>query len=94
VGEDEEGRDEDAPFEALGNGLSWDETAHVLGHSNGQALREALSALPARQREAVKLCRYAGLSERQAAAQMRISAGALRSHLNRGLQTLLHLPET
>ena len=41
-----------------------------------------------RQREAVVLRMYMGQSERQAAAAMRISGGAVRSHVARGLQTL------
>lgn len=53
-----------------------------------------LLALPDRQREVVVLRNYMGLSERQAAAAMRISIGAARSHLARGLQTLRHLPGT
>jgi DNA-directed RNA polymerase specialized sigma24 family protein len=44
----------------------------------------ALSALPYRQREAVVLHQYLGLSGEQAAQVMGISAGAARSHLARG----------
>ena len=92
--ENEEGRDELAAFEALGGQLTWDELARLLGHGDGQALSRALLALPARQREAVALCKYMGLSEQQAAKEMRISNRAVKSHLVRGLQTLRHPPET
>jgi len=47
----------------------------------------ALRGLPDRQREAVVLCKYAGLSEEQAAEAMRISIGAVRSHLARGMSS-------
>jgi RNA polymerase sigma factor (sigma-70 family) len=49
---------------------------------------DALRALPQRQREAVVLHMYMGLSERQAAEVMRISTGAARSHLARGMSSL------
>jgi DNA-directed RNA polymerase specialized sigma24 family protein len=94
VSQDEQPDDEQyAAFEALGGKLTWDELARLLGYSDGQALSRALLALPVRQREAVALCKYTGLSERQAAAAMRISTGAVRSHLARGLLTLRHPPE-
>jgi DNA-directed RNA polymerase specialized sigma24 family protein len=48
----------------------------------------ALRALPDRQREAVVLRHYMGLSEKQAAQAMGISTGAARSHLTRGMSSL------
>jgi DNA-directed RNA polymerase specialized sigma24 family protein len=59
-----------------------------------QAAPTGLLALPERQREAVVLRNYMGLSERQAAAAMRISTRAVRSHLARGMLSLRHLPGT
>jgi DNA-directed RNA polymerase specialized sigma24 family protein len=53
---------------------------------------DGLLALPYRQREAVVLRTYMGLSERQAAAAMSISTGAVRSHLARGMSSLRHRP--
>jgi DNA-directed RNA polymerase specialized sigma24 family protein len=47
----------------------------------------ALRALPARQREAVVLHHYLGLSAQEAAQVMCISAGATRSHLARGMSS-------
>jgi DNA-directed RNA polymerase specialized sigma24 family protein len=82
-----------AAFEALGGKLTWGEFARLLGHRDEQALSRAVLALPARQRQAVGLRKYTGLSELQAAAAMHISKGAVRSHLARGLQTLRHPPE-
>jgi RNA polymerase sigma factor (sigma-70 family) len=52
----------------------------------------ALRALPARQREAVVLHAYMGLSERQASEVMCVSTGAVRSHLARGMSSLRRLP--
>lgn len=47
-----------------------------------------LLALPERQLEAIVLCRYVGLSDRQAAEVMSISSGAVRSHLARAMLSL------
>jgi len=90
--EDEERRDNLAAFDVLGGRLTWDELARLLGYRDEQALSCALHTLPERQRQAVVLCRYTGLSEQQAAKEMRISNGAVRSHLARGLLTLRHPP--
>ena len=53
-----------------------------------QAAAGGLLALPERQREAVVLRNYMGLSESQVAASMSISTGAMRSHLARGMLSL------
>jgi DNA-directed RNA polymerase specialized sigma24 family protein len=87
-------QDDLAAFEALGGRLTWDELARRLGYADGQALSRALPALPRRSGEAVELCRLTGLSEREAAAAMHVSAGAVRSHLARGLLMLRHPPGT
>lgn len=52
------------------------------------AARAALVGLPARQREAIVLRYYAGLSEGEIAAAMGISRGAVNSHTARGLSAL------
>jgi RNA polymerase sigma-70 factor (sigma-E family) len=52
------------------------------------AARAALRGLPERQREAIVLRYYAGLSEDEIAAAMRISRGAVRSHTARGIAAL------
>lgn len=83
-------QDDYAAFEALGGKLTWDELARRLGYRDSQALSRALLALPARQRQAIELCRHRGLSEREAATTMRVSPGALAAHLARGLLTLRH----
>jgi DNA-directed RNA polymerase specialized sigma24 family protein len=57
-----------------------------------QARFRALLALPDRQREAVVLRNFMGLSEEQAAAAMSISTGAMRSHLRRGISSLPRRP--
>ncbi len=48
----------------------------------------ALRALPLRQREAVVLRYYAGLSETQIASTMGISRGAVKSHTSRAMSSL------
>ena len=52
------------------------------------AARAALRGLPDRQREAIVLRYYAGLSEDEIAAAMGISRGAVKSHTARGLSAL------
>lgn len=56
-------------------------TAAVIG---------ALHRLPRRQREALVLRYYAGLSEAEIAEAMKISRGAVKSHASRGLSSLRH----
>jgi len=48
----------------------------------------ALRALPLRQREALVLIYYGGLTEAQAASAMGISPGAVKSHLGRAVEAL------
>jgi RNA polymerase sigma-70 factor (sigma-E family) len=52
------------------------------------AARAALAGLPERQREAIVLGYYAGLSEGEIAAAMGVSRGAVNSHTARGLAVL------
>ena len=52
------------------------------------AVIEALRSLPARQREALVLKFYLGLSEEEIAAAMKISTGAVKSHTSRGKAAL------
>ena len=52
------------------------------------AVVAALRTLPDRQREAVVLRYYGGLSEAQIAAAMGITAGAVRSHISRAMAAL------
>lgn len=53
-----------------------------------ELVRRALAALPARQREAVVLRRYQELSQREIAAAMGVSEGAVESLLARAAATL------
>jgi DNA-directed RNA polymerase specialized sigma24 family protein len=62
--------------------------APAAGYVNRDPWACALRALPDRQREAVVLRTYLSLSEKQAAEAMGISAGAVRSHLARGVSSL------
>jgi RNA polymerase sigma-70 factor (sigma-E family) len=57
------------------------------------AVRAALHNLPDRQREAIMLRYYSGLSEQEIAAAMRISRGAVKSHTARGLAALRAVAE-
>ena len=52
------------------------------------AVIEALRSLPARQREALVLKFYLGLTEEEIAAAMKISTGAVKSHTSRGKAAL------
>jgi RNA polymerase sigma-70 factor (sigma-E family) len=52
------------------------------------AARAALAGLPGRQREAIVLRYYAGLSQSEIAAAMGISRGTVNSHTARGLSAL------
>ncbi len=54
----------------------------------GDAVIAALRTLPDRQREALVLRYYAGLSEAEIAAAMKVSRGAVKSHTSRGMATL------
>jgi RNA polymerase sigma-70 factor (sigma-E family) len=54
----------------------------------------ALRALPPRQREALVLTYYGGLTEAQAASAMGISPGAMKSHLGRAVEALRAVPGT
>lgn len=49
---------------------------------------DCLSMLPARQRDVVHLRHFVGLSERETAAALRISAGSVKTHSSRGLSSL------
>jgi RNA polymerase sigma factor (sigma-70 family) len=60
----------------------------AAGYVNREPWACALRVLPDRQREAVVLRTYLSLSEKQAAEAMGISAGAVRSHLARGVSSL------
>jgi RNA polymerase sigma factor (sigma-70 family) len=52
------------------------------------AVREAIKQLPPRQREAVVLRYFLGFTVNEAAAAMKVSAGALRSLTHRAGQQL------
>lgn len=52
------------------------------------ALAEALALLPRRQREVVVLRHLGGLSEAECAQALRVSTGAVKTHLHRGLAAL------
>jgi RNA polymerase sigma factor (sigma-70 family) len=52
------------------------------------ALAEALSLLPRRQREVVVLRHLGGLSEAECADALKVSTGAVKTHLHRGLAAL------
>jgi RNA polymerase sigma-70 factor (sigma-E family) len=60
----------------------------VITRLERSSLVSALRALPPRQREALVLRYYAGLSEAQVAAAMGISKGALKSHAARAVASL------
>jgi RNA polymerase sigma-70 factor (sigma-E family) len=66
------------------------EESALVGEAN-RAVLAALRALPARQREAVVLRHYLGLTEEQAAQTMKVARGTVKSATSRGLSTLARI---
>ena len=66
------------------------EESALIGEANREVLA-ALRALPARQREAVVLRHYLGLTEEEAARAMKITRGTVKSATSRGLSTLARI---
>lgn len=62
--------------------------AHTDGEILASYLRKWLAALPERQREALTLSRFQGLSHREIAAAMGISARTVNNHILRALANL------
>ncbi|WP_084597042.1 RNA polymerase sigma factor [Nocardioides aequoreus] len=62
--------------------------AAVLDGVRRRAVLDAVAALPRRQREVVALRYYLDLSEREIAATLGISQGAVKSHASRGAAAL------
>jgi RNA polymerase sigma-70 factor (sigma-E family) len=60
----------------------------ALGRERTAIVLEALRRLPARQRECLVLRHYLDQSESEIARTLRISVGAVRTHLRRGLAAL------
>ncbi len=67
--------------------------AGAIGELERSAVIDALSGLPARQREALVLRYYADLSEAEIANAMGISRGAVKSHTARGMTALRNVLE-
>lgn len=63
----------------------------VSNASSNEAIKDALLAIPERQRSAVVMCHYQGLSNKEAAAILDISVDALESLLARGRRNLKNL---
>nr|WP_199701054.1 SigE family RNA polymerase sigma factor [Jiangella rhizosphaerae] len=74
------------PEEPAGHAPSAEQVA--VGDAAADAVVEALRGLPDRQREALVLRYYGGLSESEIASAMKISNGAVKSHASRGLAGL------
>jgi RNA polymerase sigma-70 factor (sigma-E family) len=66
------------------------EESALVGEANREALA-ALRALPARQREAVVLRHYLGLTEEEAAQAMKVARGTVKSATSRGLSRLARI---
>jgi RNA polymerase sigma-70 factor (ECF subfamily) len=65
-----------------------DPEAGEAGRRRDNRVRRALAALPERQRSALLLCHYQGLSNRDAAVVLDVSIDALESLLARGRRSL------
>ena len=72
------------------DGIASAEESALIGEANREVLA-ALRALPARQREAVVLRHYLGLTEEEAARAMKITRGTIKSATSRGLSTLARI---
>lgn len=66
----------------------------ALAGAAGDAVVDALRSLPDRQREALVLRYYGGLTESEIAKAMKISNGAVKSHTSRGLAALRPILES
>lgn len=64
---------------------------HMIANDRSAAVQKALASLPERQRQALILCHYEELSQKDAAALLGISEGALESLLSRGRAALKQL---
>ena len=62
--------------------------ARLIGVQDAAALRAALESLPERQRTAIALCHFQGLSQAEAAAVMEVSEAAYESLLARARRRL------
>lgn len=60
-----------------------DPASHWQQQRQGADIRAALMSLPERQRTALVLCHYQGLSQKEAAALLAVNEGALESLLSR-----------
>ena len=60
----------------------------LTNHAREQGIRKAMDALPERQRTALYLCGYQGLSNKEAAHILEVSVEALESLLARARRTL------
>jgi RNA polymerase sigma-70 factor (sigma-E family) len=72
------------------DGIVSAEESALIGEANREVLA-ALRALPARQREAVVLRHYLGLTEEEAAQTMKVARGTIKSATSRGLSTLARI---
>ncbi len=86
-------RRESVPLEQLPEGAHEDTPEQAQGHVDRmRMIRRALSQLPPRQREALLLCHFQGLTNIEAAAALELSVDALESLLaraRRGLRGIL-----
>ncbi|MFC4728324.1 RNA polymerase sigma factor [Coralloluteibacterium thermophilus] len=82
-------RREHEPMEAADHVSGGDTPEQVMGEVQRERdVAAALDALPERQRAAIVLCHYEGLSQREAAATLEVSEEALESLLARGRRSL------
>ena len=84
-------RDKDAHEEQLANapGPASDNPVHELERDGAmQALQEALTELPVRQREAFMLRNFEGLDVRYTAGAMGCSQGSVKTHYSRAISKL------
>jgi RNA polymerase sigma factor (sigma-70 family) len=59
---------------------------HAARLAEAAQVREALSALPRLQREAIEMAYYGGLSQREIAERLRVPIGTVKARIARGLR--------